>query len=109
MGRGAAGMAARIHDGDDITEPFCGCCAAPGGGARPHSKGQGDIRALVIRRRKRETMRGDDAAPETGRLRAAVYTIGLSATMGDRAGDYTAQTVAVQGMKISGARKVETP
>ena len=97
-------MAARIHDGDDITEPDFAVAVQRLAAAHDRIAAQGDIGALVIRRRKRETMRATNGSARKGALRAAVG-VGLSATMGDGAGDDAAQTVAVQrGMKISGAR-----
>ena len=56
-------MAARIHDGDDITEPDFAVAVQRLAAAHDRIAAQGDIGALVIRRRKRETMRATMAAP----------------------------------------------
>lgn len=62
-------MAARIHDGDDITEPDFAVAVQRLAAAHDRIAAQGDIGALVIRRRKRETMRATMAAPK--RVRSA--------------------------------------
>jgi len=58
-------MAARIHDGDDITEPQFDVAARLLAAAHDRIEAQGDIGALIIRRRKRETMKPTTKA--TGR------------------------------------------
>ena len=86
-------MAARIHDGDDITEPDFAVAVQRLAAAHDRIAAQGDIGALVIRRQAR-TMRATMAgrnrcAPRRCRRRTERH-------YGRRAGDYAAQTVAVQ-------------
>lgn len=57
-------MAARIHNGDDITEPDFQIAVQRLATAHDRIMATGDIGALVIRRRKRETMRAPLSAPK---------------------------------------------
>ena len=66
-------MTARIHDGDDITEPAFDVAIRKLAGAHDRIDAQGDIGALIMRRRKREPMRATVGTPrrETPRARQA--------------------------------------
>lgn len=59
-------MTARIHDGDDITEPQFDVAIRQLAAAHDRIDAQGDIGALIIRRRKRETMRPTTKATRPG-------------------------------------------
>ena len=56
-------MAARIHDGDDIRNRILRFAVQSRRRPTTALQRKGDIGALVIRRRKRETMRATMAAP----------------------------------------------
>jgi len=56
-------MAARIHDGADVTEPEFDVALRRLAAAHDRINAQNDIGALVIRRRKREPVRATFAAP----------------------------------------------
>jgi len=56
-------MAARIHDGWDITEPHFDQATRKLAAAHDRIAESGDIGALIMRRRKREPMKATAAAP----------------------------------------------
>lgn len=47
---------ARVHDGDDVTEPDFDAALRKLAAAHDRIEAQGDIGSLILRRRKRETM-----------------------------------------------------
>ena len=49
-------LVARIHDGDDVTEPDFDAALRKLAAAHDRIEAQGDIGALILRRRKREPM-----------------------------------------------------
>lgn len=56
-------IAARIHDGTDIIETDFDVALRKLATAHDHIEAKGDIGAIIIRRRKRETMTAPKAAP----------------------------------------------
>ena len=66
-------MAARIHDGWDLTEPLFDVAVRRLAATHDRIEADGDIGALIIRRRKREPMRATKQATqrETPRARQA--------------------------------------
>lgn len=66
-------MAARIHDGWDITEPAFDQAARKLAATHDRIEASGDVQALIVRRRKREPMRPTKQATqrETPRSRQA--------------------------------------
>ena len=66
-------MAARIHDGWDITEPAFDVATRRLAATHDRIEAQGDIGALILRRRKREPMKATAGTPkrETPRARQA--------------------------------------
>ena len=66
-------MAARIHDGWDITEPQFDLAVRKLAATHDRIEAQGDIGALIMRRRKRETMKAtkQPTQRETPRARQA--------------------------------------
>ena len=55
---------ARVHDGDDVTEPDFDAAVRKLAAAHDRIEAQGDIGALILRRRKRETMLATVTAPK---------------------------------------------
>lgn len=55
---------ARIHDGNDVTEPDFDAALRKLAAAHDRIEATGDIGALILRRRKRETMLATVAAPK---------------------------------------------
>ena len=112
MGGAVADDRARAHDGADIKpEPDLTPCCARLAAAHDRIVAQGDIEALVLRRK-----RGGDADADGRRLRRRHGRL-TGGGLGDerrrngrRSGDMPPNPVAVQrGMKISGARAGGAP
>ncbi len=59
-------IAARIHDGGDVTEPDFDTALRRLVAAHDRIEASGDIGALIMRRRKRETMTAPKAATKLG-------------------------------------------
>ena len=57
-------LVARIHDGNDVTEPDFDAALRKLAAAHDRIEATGDIGALILRRRKRETMLATAAAPK---------------------------------------------
>ena len=57
-------LVARIHDGNDVTEPDFDAALRKLAAAHDRIEATGDIGALILRRRKRETMLATMAAPK---------------------------------------------
>ena len=55
-------LVARIHDGNDVTEPDFDAALRKLAAAHDRIEAQGDIGSLILRRRKRETMLATKAA-----------------------------------------------
>jgi hypothetical protein len=55
---------ARVHDGDDVTEPDFDAAVRKLAAAHDRIEAQGDIGSLILRRRKRETMLATVTAPK---------------------------------------------
>lgn len=71
-------MTARIHDGADITEPDFDAATRRLAATHDRIEAQGDIGALIIRRRKRETMKATQQATGRGTQQGRQATAGAS-------------------------------
>ena len=76
-------MAARIHDGNDLTEPLFDVAVRRLAAAHDRIEADGDIGALIIRRRKRETMKATRGTTARETPRARQETSGASAGASD--------------------------
>ena len=71
-------MAARIHDGWDITEPQFDLAAKKLAATHDRIEASGDIGALIMRRRKRETMKATKQPTQRGTPQGRQATAGAS-------------------------------